>query len=62
GRSTMAWLPTRGSHPRARSTAASPATSRGDDAGRRGGYPLEGRLPVAKGSSSVGGAVRVKEG
>ncbi|RWW39686.1 hypothetical protein BHE74_00054957 [Ensete ventricosum] len=68
GEPVMAWLPTRGGHPRARPAAASPAASRGGDAGRRGGCPLVGRLPVAKGSrrfrrgSDYGGEVRVKEG
>ncbi|RWV95038.1 hypothetical protein GW17_00042371 [Ensete ventricosum] len=68
GEPVMAWLPTRGGHPRARPAAASPAASRGSDAGRRGGCPLVGRLPVAKGSrrfrrgSDYGGEVRVKEG
>ncbi|RZS20432.1 hypothetical protein BHM03_00052958 [Ensete ventricosum] len=66
--STMAWLPARGGHPRARRTVASPAASRGDGAGRRVGQPLAGRLPAAKGShrlrrdSGNGDAVRVKEG
>ncbi|RWV87533.1 hypothetical protein GW17_00050460 [Ensete ventricosum] len=47
---------------------ASHAASRGDDAGRRGGCPLAGRLSDAKGSrrlrrgNSEDGAARVKEG
>ncbi|RWV77474.1 hypothetical protein GW17_00061690 [Ensete ventricosum] len=50
------------------SAATSPATSRGGDAGCKGGRPLVGQLPTAKGSrrlhwsSGGGGAVRVKEG
>ncbi|RWW16526.1 hypothetical protein GW17_00019589 [Ensete ventricosum] len=60
--------PARGGHPRARAATASPTASRGGNAGRRGGRPLEGRLPVAKGScrlcrgSGSGDVVRVKEG
>ncbi|RWW48581.1 hypothetical protein BHE74_00045330 [Ensete ventricosum] len=47
--------------------AASPAASRGGDAGRRCGHPLVGRLQAAKGSRRLrwgngGGAVRVKKG
>ncbi|RWW19421.1 hypothetical protein GW17_00016523 [Ensete ventricosum] len=44
---------------------ASPASSRGDGAGRRGARPLAGRLPVAKGSRHLrrgSDVVRVKEG
>ncbi|RWV79066.1 hypothetical protein GW17_00059861 [Ensete ventricosum] len=67
GRSAMAWLLVRGSHPQARPTVASHAASRGGDAGLRGGLPFAGQLPVAKGSrclrrdSGGGGAMRVKE-
>ncbi|RWV77232.1 hypothetical protein GW17_00061966 [Ensete ventricosum] len=58
------WCPTRKGLP----LAASPAASRGGGAGRRGGRPLAGRLPTAKGSRHLrrgndsGGVVRVKEG
>ncbi|RWW44936.1 hypothetical protein BHE74_00049267 [Ensete ventricosum] len=69
---TMAWLPARGGrpqgqqparggYPRAWSAVASPTASKVGGAGRRGGCPLVGRLPTAKGSRG-GGAVRVKEG
>ncbi|RZS25497.1 hypothetical protein BHM03_00058702 [Ensete ventricosum] len=61
-------------HPQGRPIAegrplvASPATSRGDGASRRGGRPLVGRLPVGKGhhhqrrGDSSGSAMRVKDG
>ncbi|RWW15776.1 hypothetical protein GW17_00020369, partial [Ensete ventricosum] len=48
--------------------AASPAANRGGSASRRGGRPLAGWLPIAKGNrrlrrgSGDDGAVRVKEG
>ncbi|RWV77931.1 hypothetical protein GW17_00061175 [Ensete ventricosum] len=60
--------PTRGDHPRARPAAASPVASKGGKAGRRGGSPLAGRRPIAKGSHRLrrgnndDGAVRVNEG
>ncbi|RWW86509.1 hypothetical protein BHE74_00004714 [Ensete ventricosum] len=58
----------KGWHPRARSAAASPVASKGDDVRCKGGRPLAGQLPAAKGNrrlcwgSDDGGTVRVKEG
>ncbi|RRT59522.1 hypothetical protein B296_00010565 [Ensete ventricosum] len=60
--------PTRDGHPRAWAATTSPTASRGGNAGRRGGRPLAGWLPVTKGScllcrgNGSGDAVRVKEG
>ncbi|RRT31649.1 hypothetical protein B296_00054450, partial [Ensete ventricosum] len=59
--------PGRGGHPRAWS-ATGPVASKGDDASRRGGRTLAGRLPAIKGSQGLrrgsdgGDVVRVKEG
>ncbi|RWV94094.1 hypothetical protein BHE74_00039191 [Ensete ventricosum] len=41
---------------------ASPTASKGDDAGRRGGHPLVGRLPVGKGSDDGTEGARGKLG
>ncbi|RZR96003.1 hypothetical protein BHM03_00024926 [Ensete ventricosum] len=58
----------RGGHPLARPAATSLAASRGDGVDRRGGRPLAGQLPTAKGNRRLRRgnddsiAVRVKEG
>ncbi|RWW46383.1 hypothetical protein BHE74_00047688 [Ensete ventricosum] len=60
--------PVRGGRQRARPAAASPTASKGGGVGPRGGCPLAGRLPTAKGGHRLrrgnddDDAMPVKEG